>query len=53
MPGKNVFLSKDHTIHAAIDGIVQFERITRDKKRVCVYPIIEETKVKAKTKVKA
>lgn len=38
MPGKNVFISKDHTIHAAIDGIVKFERVSKDKKRVCVYP---------------
>lgn len=40
MAGKNVFMSKDHTLHAAIDGIVKFERITRDKQRVCVYPAV-------------
>ena len=47
MPGKNVFMSKVHTIHAAIDGIVRFERVTRDKKRVCVYPAAAPVPAKA------
>ncbi len=24
-PGKNTYMGKDHTIHAAIDGVVRFE----------------------------
>lgn len=37
-PGTNVGLGRDHTIFATIDGFVKFEHITRDKKRVSVYP---------------
>lgn len=37
-PGENVGLGKDHTLFATIDGFVKFEHVTRDKKRVCVYP---------------
>ncbi len=37
-PGVNVGLGKDHTIFATIDGYVKFEHISRDKKRVSVYP---------------
>jgi len=37
-PGVNVGLGRDHTIFATIDGFVKFEHVTRDKKRVSVYP---------------
>jgi len=37
-PGVNVGLGKDHTIFATIDGYVKFEHVSRDKKRVSVYP---------------
>ncbi len=47
LPGKNVFLSKDHTIHAAIDGVVRFERVSHVKKRVCVYPVAVAAAAKA------
>ncbi len=36
-PGMNVGLGKDYTIFAEIDGIVAFERMGRDRKRVSVY----------------
>lgn len=37
-PGANVDMGKDYTIFATIDGYVKFEDITRNKKRVSVYP---------------
>ena len=37
-PGLNVGMGKDYTIFATIDGYVKFEHVTRDKKRISVYP---------------
>ncbi len=37
-PGVNVGMGRDYTIFAKIDGIVQYERVGKDRKRVCVYP---------------
>jgi large subunit ribosomal protein L27 len=37
-PGANVGLGRDFTLFATIDGFVKFEHVTRDKKRVSVYP---------------
>jgi large subunit ribosomal protein L27 len=37
-PGNNVGCGKDYTLFALIDGIVQFERMGRDRKKVSVYP---------------
>ena len=37
-PGTNVGLGRDHTLFATTDGIVKFEHVRRDKKRVSVYP---------------
>ena len=37
-PGNNVGMGKDHTLFALIDGFVKFERETKTKKRVSVYP---------------
>ena len=37
-PGTNVGLGRDHTLFAITDGIVKFEYVRRDKKRVSVYP---------------
>ena len=37
-PGTNVGMGKDHTLFATVDGYVKFEHITRDKKRISVYP---------------
>lgn len=36
-PGVNVGMGKDHTLFATISGVVKFERLGRDKKRVSVY----------------
>ena len=35
--GTNVGMGKDHTLFAKIDGVVRFERLGRDKKKVSVY----------------
>ncbi len=37
-PGTNVGCGKDYTLFALIDGIVKFERMGRDRKKVSVYP---------------
>jgi large subunit ribosomal protein L27 len=37
-PGTNVGMGRDHTLFATIDGVVKFEHVRRDKKRVSVYP---------------
>lgn len=37
-PGVNVGIGSDYTLFATIDGYVKFEHVTRDKKRVSVYP---------------
>ena len=37
-PGTNVGRGGDDTLFAMVDGIVKFERLGRDKKKVSVYP---------------
>ena len=37
-PGVNVDKARDDTLFATIDGYVRFEYVTRDRKRVSVYP---------------
>jgi large subunit ribosomal protein L27 len=37
-PGENVGMGRDYTLFATADGFVKFEHLTRDKKRVSVYP---------------
>ncbi len=37
-PGVNVGMGKDYTLFAKIDGIVAFERLDRERKKVSVYP---------------
>jgi large subunit ribosomal protein L27 len=37
-PGVNVGMGRDFTLFATADGYVKFEHITRDKKRISVYP---------------
>lgn len=39
-PGLNVGIGKDDTLFAKITGIVKFERVGRDKKRVSIYPSV-------------
>ncbi|MBC8442039.1 MAG: 50S ribosomal protein L27 [Deltaproteobacteria bacterium] len=36
-PGSNVGMGKDFTLFALIDGVVTFERKSRDRKKVSVY----------------
>ena len=38
-PGLNVGKGKDDTLYALKDVIVRFERLGRDKRQVCVYPV--------------
>ena len=37
-PGENVYLGKDHTLHAKVDGVVQFEKKKNNKSYVSVVP---------------
>ncbi len=37
-PGKNVYMGKDHTLHAKVDGIVQFTKKKDNKSFVSVVP---------------
>ena len=37
-PGKNVGLGRDFTLFATVDGIVKYERLGKDRRRVSVYP---------------
>ncbi len=37
-PGINVGMGRDFTLFATIDGYVEFEHVTRAKKRISVYP---------------
>ncbi|CAA6664041.1 unnamed protein product [Spirodela intermedia] len=41
-PGKNVGLGKDHTLFSLIDGMVKFEKFGPDRKKVSVYPRVEQ-----------
>ncbi len=41
LPGINVGRGKDDTLFAMASGIVKFERVSRSKKRVSVYPVSE------------
>jgi large subunit ribosomal protein L27 len=36
--GENVYMGRDHTLHAAIDGIVTFKRAANDRNYVSVLP---------------
>ena len=36
--GANVGTGKDYTLWSRIDGVVKFERMGRDRKRIAVYP---------------
>ena len=39
-PGTNVGMGKDHTLFAKVTGVVKFERLGRDKKKVSVYEVM-------------
>lgn len=37
-PGANVYMGKDHTLHAKVDGIVQFQKKANNKSFVSIIP---------------
>ena len=37
-PGANVYMGKDHTLHAKVDGVVQFQKKADNKSYVSVVP---------------
>ncbi len=37
-PGNNVGIGSDDTLFALVDGVVKFERLGKDRKKVSVYP---------------
>lgn len=37
-PGANVGMGKDYTLFALVDGIVKYEPVTSDRRKVSVYP---------------
>ena len=39
-PGFNVGKGGDDTLFAKISGVVQFERVGRDRKRISIYPVM-------------
>lgn len=41
-PGINVGRGNDDTLFATSDGVVKFERLGKDRKKVSVYPAVEE-----------
>lgn len=36
--GNNVKMGRDHTIYSVVEGLVKFERFTKEKFKVSVYP---------------
>ena len=41
-PGQGVGICSDDTIYARVDGVVRFERLGRDRKKVSVYEVAEQ-----------
>ena len=37
-PGENVYMCKDHTLHAKVDGVVEFRKKKDNKSYVSVVP---------------
>lgn len=37
-PGENVYMGKDHTLHAKVDGVVNFQKKRDNKSYVSVTP---------------
>jgi large subunit ribosomal protein L27 len=37
-PGTNVKLGRDFTLYSTVNGVVTYERLGRDRKKVSVYP---------------
>ena len=47
-PGTNVGIGSDDTLYAKVTGIMKVERLGRDKKKISVYPNLEEKVSKTK-----
>ncbi|MFK8007774.1 MAG: 50S ribosomal protein L27 [Saprospiraceae bacterium] len=41
-PGNNVYMGKDHTIHAKVDGFVKFDKRRSNRTFVHITPVGEE-----------
>ncbi|MFD1675000.1 50S ribosomal protein L27 [Alicyclobacillus fodiniaquatilis] len=41
-PGTNVGIGKDDTLFAKVEGRVRFEKFGHKRKRVSIYPVVEE-----------
>jgi large subunit ribosomal protein L27 len=52
-PGNNVYMGRDHTLHAGIDGVVVFKRGLKDRRFVSVIPFSEVPETPVKVAVKA
>ncbi len=50
-PGENVYMGRDHTLHAAIDGIVEFRRSKHDRSFVSIVPFPEVAETVAKSPI--
>ncbi len=50
--GDNVYMGRDHTLHAKIDGTVVFTRKRDDRNYVSIMPIVEEVSDAPKVKAK-
>lgn len=37
-PGENVYMGKDHTLHAGIDGVVKFQKKRNNRSYVSIVP---------------
>ena len=40
-PGTNVSKGSDDTLFATADGVVRFERLGKDRKKVSIYPVAQ------------
>ena len=40
-PGTNVSRGSDDTLFATADGVVRFERLGKDRKKVSIYPVAQ------------
>jgi large subunit ribosomal protein L27 len=49
-PGENVYMGRDHTLHAAIDGVVTFTRARNDRRYVSILPASTVAATSAKPK---
>ncbi|MFQ5540191.1 MAG: 50S ribosomal protein L27 [Candidatus Binatia bacterium] len=38
-PGSNVGMGRDYTLFAKVDGLVRYERLDRERKKVSVLPV--------------